>query len=279
MAALLLCMAACGRPAEGTDTAGADPQRQARMEQLLTEVRAMDQAAAEGVTAAARDYIPPAPENTPDAAAEPIPAMTLDQLKAAAEDEERMAQLQDFFADTLFIGDSRTVGLQQYAGVSSADFFALTGMSVFDAFKNQADTRYGKLTLEQLLQKRQYSRIYLMLGINELGYKLSSIEKKYDEVVVQVQTLQPQAQLWLQANLHVTRARSEKDAVFNNTAINNLNESIRAIAQNRGAGWLDVNPVFDDAGGDLDSAYTFDHTHVLGKYYKYWILWIWYQTK
>ena len=34
--------------------------------------------------------------------------------------------------DALFIGDSRTVGLMEYSGISEADFFCSVGMSVFD---------------------------------------------------------------------------------------------------------------------------------------------------
>ena len=37
--------------------------------------------------------------------------------------------------------------------------------------------------------------------------------------------------------------------------------------------------VFDDENGHLDMSYTFDHTHIVGKHYKYWGLWIYLQSQ
>ncbi|MDD6317104.1 MAG: GDSL-type esterase/lipase family protein [Clostridia bacterium] len=271
LAALAFNLTACGLHSDEKEQEAARQRLREQMPEALEQVRGAYAGVAGAATAAAETYTPPVPQDGRE--------MTLTELMDAAQDPQTMADMRAFFADALFIGDSRTVGLRQYAGLDQTDFFALTGMSVFDVFKNEAETAGQKTTLEGLLTQKQYSRIYLMLGINELGYNLSSIEKKYDEVVERLQTLQPQAQLWLQANLHVTQARSEKDAIYNNAAINALNDVIYAIAQERQTGWLDINPVFDDADGNLDPEYTYDHTHVLGKYYQYWTLWIYYQTK
>lgn len=207
--------------------------------------------------------------------------LTYDDLVARLADPQTEAAMQAWFGNTLFIGDSRTVGMAQYSGITGADFFALTGMSVFDAFKGKVklDPNGSEIDLQTLLTEKKYDRVYLMLGINELGYSLTNIEKKYEDVTVRIKALQPQAQIWLQANMHVSQGRSDKDPTFNNVTINNLNAAIEGIAQRQETGWLDVNPVFDDENGHLDMSYTFDHTHIVGKHYKYWGLWIYLQSQ
>ena len=78
------------------------------------------------------------------------------------------------FEGALFIGDSRTVGIGKYAGIQDADFFASTGMSVYSLFTKKVDMADRKgVLLEDLLAEKNYDRIYLMLGINELATTLT----------------------------------------------------------------------------------------------------------
>ena len=59
--------------------------------------------------------------------------------------------------DYLFIGDSRTVGLQLYSGVD-ADYFANVGMSVFSIGNATVEIDgLGSITLNDLLKKKQFS--------------------------------------------------------------------------------------------------------------------------
>lgn len=71
----------------------------------------------------------------------------------------------------------------------------------------------------------------------------------------------------LEANLHVTQAQSEKDNIFNNENINQVNENIRQLAQENGLGYLDVNVLFDDENGCLKADYSADGAHTLASYY------------
>ncbi|MDD6478252.1 MAG: hypothetical protein PUF48_00330, partial [Oscillospiraceae bacterium] len=54
--------------------------------------------------------------------------------------------------DALFIGDSRTVGLMEYAGIDGADYFCTVGMSVYNIHKKPVSVpNVGKVTLTELL--------------------------------------------------------------------------------------------------------------------------------
>lgn len=177
--------------------------------------------------------------------------------------------------EALFIGDSRTVGLMEYAGMENVDFFCSSGMSVFDIYeKPLLVPDVGKLTLDELLTMKKYRKIYLMLGVNELGYPFESIVSRYRELLEYVESRQPEAIVFIQANLHVTKSRSAGDKYINNTAINHLNGELAALADNIKVFYLDANVLFDDNEGNLSSEKSGDNAHPYGKYYEEWGEWI-----
>ena len=95
-----------------------------------------------------------------------------------------------YFDDALFIGDSRTVGLKEYGTLTSATFFADTGLSIYEACdKTLKVDGIGSITLADLLSSHTYGKIYLMLGINELGYSQDQTAAKYAGLVDQIRKL------------------------------------------------------------------------------------------
>lgn len=178
-------------------------------------------------------------------------------------------------SDALFIGDSRTVGIMEYAGLSEANFFCTTGMSVFNIYKDRISVpTIGKVTLTELLSNKKYGKIYVMLGINELGYPFQSVVDKYNELYDFIREYQPDAAVFIQANLHVTEKRSESDKYINNTAINKLNTELEKLADNQNTFFLDVNPLFDDDGGNLSAEKSSDNAHLYAKHYVEWGDWL-----
>ena len=189
--------------------------------------------------------------------------------------EESESIKQDFFEDTLFIGDSRTVGIMQYGGIQGATFYASSGMSVFLLEKKTVYIpEEGRMVLSEVLERKQYKKIFLMLGINELGYPFESIEKKYGEVVEQLKASQGEAVIYLCANLHVTKEQSEKDSIYNNENVNRVNQMIAGLADNERTFYVDVNGLFDDEEGNLSMEYASDGFHVWGRFYTNWADWL-----
>lgn len=180
-----------------------------------------------------------------------------------------------YFDDALFIGDSRTVGISEYGTIKGADFFCNTGMSVYNVRKAEVSIpSMGKISLTGLLDSKSYGKIYIMLGINELGYSFKQTVRKYGELIDDIRTVQPNADIYIQANLHVTQKRSDSDKTFNNAAINRFNTAIAGFADNDTIFYIDVNELFDDENGNLDKAYSSDNTHPLAKYYAKWSDWL-----
>ena len=117
-----------------------------------------------------------------------------------------------------------------------------------------------------------------MLGINELGYNLEKTMEHYAQLVQRIQDAQPDAAIFVQANLHVTKDRSDTDAVYNNKVINRFNEGVSKIADNETIFYLDANVLFDDGNGNLSKDKSYDSAHILAKYYVQWADWIKEQT-
>lgn len=177
--------------------------------------------------------------------------------------------------ETLFVGDSRTVGIREYSGLKGADFFCSVGMNVFDVTGESLSVDgVGNVTLSQLLSKKQYSKVYIMLGINEVGYPHSSVVDKYSKVLDLIKEKQPNASIIIEANLHVSKSRSDSDKVVNNASINDLNTKLSALADGSKVFYIDANTIFDDASGSLSSDMTSDGTHLYAKYYPTWVEWI-----
>lgn len=210
--------------------------------------------------------------------AEPVPEeILLDGIPLDSEPEEQAVwpEVPENFSGVLFIGDSRTVGLSEYGDLGEAEVFANSGMTVFNLFDEQVKLKNGnKVELEGLLTDKSYHTIYLMLGINEMGYDFTSIVKKYQNTVSRLKEMQPLAAIVLEANLHVTNEKSLQSQIYNNEKINALNQEINQIADSNGCYFIDVNEIFDDDNGNLAKGYSSDGSHVLGKYYSEWVEWI-----
>lgn len=180
-----------------------------------------------------------------------------------------------YFDDALFIGDSRTVGIMEYAGLENARFFADSGLSVYklDSVKLKQPDK-NKVTFEEVLAEKEYGKVYLMLGMNELGYSLEGTTGKYRKTVEKIFQYQPNTILYVCANLHVTQKQSETDALYNNENINKTNEMISGFADGQTVFYIDVNELFDDENGNLSEEYTSDSAHVYGVYYIDWVDWL-----
>lgn len=224
------------------------------------------------------ESIPPK-QTAPPEVSEPVPSQEpVPQTPPAEEPKEPEAVTRtadrSYFDDALFIGDSRTVGLSEYGDLGGATVIADSGMSVYKVWKNSFSVNGQSKTLQQVLEEQTFGKIYIMLGINELGYPFESTMAKYEEMVTQIESLQPDAILYLQANLHITKDKSDTSEVYNNGNINRFNESVNSMTGKNRRFYLDVNELFDDENGCLSKEYTVDNAHVLGKYYADWVNWI-----
>lgn len=181
----------------------------------------------------------------------------------------------DYFADAVFIGDSRTVGMYEYGGLEDISaFYCSTGLTVYKMFTAQIVETPGqkkKQTVEEALSQRQFSNIYLMIGINEMGTgTVESFTEAYRGCVEHLRELQPDARIYLQGIMKVTSERSAQGDYITNEGIEARNAEIAKLADNVSVFYLDVNPVLCDESGGMTADYTYDGVHLKAQYIALW---------
>lgn len=180
----------------------------------------------------------------------------------------------DDFADAAFIGDSRTVGLQMNTDKPKASFYASIGLNIDSALTDSAITldngEKGKVL--DAMKQRQFGRIYIMFGINELGWPYPDIfEEKYEELISQIRKVQPDAKIYVQSILPVSYLAANTNAVFTNENINNFNKYVKQAAENTDAVYLDVGSYFKDENGSLPVEASTDGIHFIREYCQEWM--------
>lgn len=206
----------------------------------------------------------PAPQPTPQPQPQPEPGPA-----PVPEPDSRFTQVDaSYFDDAVFIGDSHTDGFMDYAGLPNAHYLCHTGLTVWSAAEDAAFP--GGQTLARALSGKHYGKIYMMLGINELGTgSAESWAAQYKVLLEQVRSLQPDAIVFLQAIFHTTQEKSDS-TFYTNSTINARNAELQKLADGVNVFFIDCNPIFDDAGGALRADYSGDGVHVKAAYYPLW---------
>ncbi len=177
----------------------------------------------------------------------------------------------DYFATSLFIGDSRIEGLHDYSGWDKAYFAYKTGLSVFNMMSETLNTNDGKCTLSEVLENYTFDNIYIMIGINELGSgTVSDFADKYKENLETIKSLQQDARIIILGIMYVTKEYSDSSDVYNNDNINAKNAAIASFANGTDIFYLDMNPAVVDENMALREDISFDGVHLIAKYYYLW---------
>ena len=178
---------------------------------------------------------------------------------------------EDYYKDTVFIGDSRTQGLQINAGLTSPDFFAGRGLNVKNArtekvVKNAA----GKaVTVVDALKDKQYKKVYICFGINELGWPYTNIfADEYQKTIDAIKKIQPNAEVVVQGILPVTEKKSKSDKIFNMKNVKKFNKVIKKMAEDNGETYVDNSPAVANDKGYLPGDVTPDGIHMNREYCK-----------
>lgn len=182
---------------------------------------------------------------------------------------------ESYFDDALFIGDSRIVGLRDYGKLEGhGTFYASEGLNIFRLLNSrivEAPGQRKKITVEEALGERQFGKIYLMVGINELD--IGTVERyknTYQETIERIRELQPNARIYIQSIMLVTEKRAAKGDFVTNAGILARNEAIQGLADNVNVFYLDVNEAVVDESGGMNPEYTTDGVHLKAKYVPLW---------
>lgn len=184
------------------------------------------------------------------------------------------AAMKDDFSDACFIGDSRTLGLGLNCDKAKADFYASQGLNISSALTDQViELQNGNMgTVLEAVAQREYKRIFVMFGINELGWPYpENFVEKYEELIEGIKAAQPNATIYVQSILPVAASAVNNDAVFTNENINAFNAYVEQAANETGVNYLDINGYFKDNSGMLPEDAAADGIHFVRAYCLKWI--------
>lgn len=189
---------------------------------------------------------------------------------------ERAAVDNSYFADAAFVGDSRTDGFMIYSGIGNGKNLTSNGLSIFRLAEKRALTIGGeKYTLLEALALEQYGKVYLSLGVNELGYHNDQgFYSSYCEAIDQIRALQPQAVIYVQGliplNEEQIMASSGRD-YLTNEHLRVYNDLMRQAAEEKQAVFLDLYSEFADENGALPQEASRDGVHLGKEYCQQWL--------
>lgn len=179
-----------------------------------------------------------------------------------------------WYDDAVFLGDSRLDGFRLYAGPSGAAYFTEAGAKTLSiAEKNTERLPDGsKVPILKALEGKSFSKIYLNLGMNNLGDY--DIQKEfidaYADDIDRIRAIQPDCDIYLMTLFPVTAEQEAKGSYVNNKAISDLNDCIRSLAAEKGAYLLEVDTLLRDENGDLPAECSFDGIHLTPDACKLW---------
>lgn len=240
----------------------------------------------------------PTPSPTPSPTQEPMPSAepTPSELPDSGEEEpdaqdaepetseppelkpeplglgESAAVSDDFFSDAAFFGNSLVDGLRMFGGLEHGDFHAATSASVINVTltKNKKLSTGEECTLFQALTEKQYGKIYILLGINEIGFDPDYFIQLYSTLLDNIAEAEPEAELYIMSLTPVTRETSDSSGLFTASRIREYNEALYALAEERGCGFLDLCCALSDAFGYLPEEESTDGIHLASGKYTEW---------
>lgn len=178
-----------------------------------------------------------------------------------------------YFDDAVFIGDSRTEGLILYTGLSNATVYANQGLMVDTVFTSPVIQMDGqRLSVVEALKRTEFKKVYIALGINETGWAYESIFiDKYQKLIQEIQSINPQAILYIQEIMPVTAQTSQTHSYVKNDKIQRYNELLAKLAEEMGVYYIDTGAAVADDSGCLPEDAAIDGIHLKKPYCDKWL--------
>lgn len=228
---------------------------------------------------------PSAPAVTPQPAATPSSAVSQPEESAPVAETETArgydysvpvpqgeAVDNDWFADAAFLGDSLTDGLLLYSDIKGPAHLSYKGLTVQSVRTDKVIRLDGqKYTPLEALGKKTYGKVYILLGINELGwYNDRRFYDGYAQLIDLVRAAQPDARIYLQTLLPVTAEKSESHQWLKNEKVAVYNDLIARLAGEKEAYLVDAHAALADENNVLPADESVDGVHLTKAGYQRW---------
>jgi len=167
----------------------------------------------------------------------------------------------EVFKNALFIGNSLADGFRAFSGIGQGSHSTAVGMSVYSA-AGKLSAAAGK------------DRVYIMLGINEIGHGADEVAAKYGEILDKLRALAPEAEIYVQSVLPVhedSLTSAQKSYGISNANILALNRALQDLCAQKQVYYLDIHSALIDENGALPRDHTWDGVHLTPEAYGIWL--------
>ena len=195
-------------------------------------------------------------------------------ITTAAETEAQPAevteeQINAFYQDAVFVGDSIMEDFQLYCRYRKSDpflqqfrFLARTSFSLHNAAMPiskkskhpifQGEQRYIWDSVRMMGAKT----VYMMFGQNDLDMGNDSVEK-YCAVIGKIKEQSPEAEFVIMSMTYTLAGKGQ--GPINNDNIRAFNEAMKVVAAQNGWGFIDMSTPTSDGNGNLRPEFCSDH--------------------
>lgn len=190
------------------------------------------------------------------------PAQALREREDAVIQEQSEPVGQDYFADAAFLVNSVSRGLDLYdydVLLAKADFYGGADMTVYDA-----------MDCIREMEGKNYGKIYIGLGIGELGDNIENIQASYESILAELRTWAPDSIVVLMSVPPVSEYKSSTDDYCNRELVVEYNEMLQQLAESWDVWYLDVYTVLSNAEGYLPGDVNEDGIHFTPAHYAAW---------
>lgn len=185
----------------------------------------------------------------------------------------------DYFDDAVFVGDSITTGIELYGMMENTDVLAGTGINLLSIYSAQVVKQDdgSRITIMDGLKNKQYKKVYVMLGGNEVRDEAKEqYLKNYTRVIDDIKKLQPNALIYIQS---ITPVTLENHYNMDNQRIDEFNDALSDLCKEKDVYYVNVADSMKDENGMLPTAASpADGMHFGPEYYKKWFHYLRYHT-
>lgn len=220
-----------------------------------------------------------------DEVVEPTQILTEEQNELSQAQNMQMflnQHIANYYGRAVFIGDSVMVGFQNYVkahptcNMAASQFLTVTSYSAWhavrDVSKDKLQPKYNgvKQNVWTSVGMMDVDRVFMMFGTNDLI--MANVNKTAENIMTvanKIQEAKPGVEIHI-ISMEPVYSTTNKGGL-NNTTVNELNNTLLALAQERGYGFVNIHSALVGADGSINPAYSSDkYVHQNMKGYAKW---------
>ncbi len=177
-----------------------------------------------------------------------------EQSETTAAASMSSSEYKEHFADSLFIGDSITVGFSAYGYIGENNVAAKIGLNPSSALTKEIELPDGSTkTVSARAAELQPKNVYIMLGSNGIQWLSNeSMLSSVSELSAQIKAADPDCSVYLLSIPPVTEVYNSENEGNIMSRINDYNAELKSIAAQNGCGYIDITTPLQDSTGYFD---------------------------